>query len=167
MRGGQGPRTKPAALRVLHGSRMRPYHRTQASGTVAPVDPPAHMTDEERALWDYYHPLLTASRVMTADDRDTLTQFCEARAQVVAIKTEQADPAYRRVLVSVMIDSAGNEKPKVESNPLDAQRRAWTQIARLCASELGLSPMSRARVAVVGGTEREADPLESLLKAAK
>jgi P27 family predicted phage terminase small subunit len=130
-------------------------------------DPPRHLTVRERELWDYYAPLLGASRVMTAQDRETLVQFCESRAQVMEIKQLQADPAYRRVLISTLVDGAGNEKPKIETNPLDAQRRAWTDKARLCAAELGLSPMSRARVSTVGPDERDADPLESLLKVVK
>lgn len=167
MRGGPR-RNKPTAIKMLTGNpgkRALPKREPRpASGVPAP---PEHLTADERELWDYYAPLLAASKVLTVQDREALVQFCEARAQVVEIKRQQADPAYRRVLVSVVVDGAGNEKPKVETNPLDAQRRQWTQNARLCGAELGLSPMSRARVATVGGEEREADPLEGLLRAVK
>ncbi len=164
---GIGRRPKAAAIRVLHGSRTRPHHRERQEPTLRPEVPasPRHLTGDEQELWDYYAPLLGASRVMTAQDRETLVQFCEARAQVVEIKRLQADPAYRRVLVSVVVDGAGNEKPKVETNPLDVQRRSWTDKARLCAEELVMSPMSRARVSTVGSEPREADTLETMLKA--
>ena len=104
-----------------------------------------------------YGALLEAIKVLSRQDRDTLAQFCEARAQVQDIKRLQADPDYRRVVVSIIVDSAGNEKVKGETHPLDAQRRQWTQIARLCASELGLSPTSRARAQVAGQDDSEAD----------
>lgn len=130
-------------------------------------DCPRHLTPDEQELWEYYAPLLEQVRILTPHDRDTLAQFCEARAQVIDIKRQQADPSYRRVLISVMIDGAGNENPKIGTNPLDVQRRAWTDKARLCAAELGLSPMSRARVKATGGDEVEKDPLESLLRAVK
>lgn len=166
MRG--GTRNKlPAPLRAIKGSRTRAHHAREPRLTPARPDTPRHLSAEERELWEYYAPLLEASKVMTAQDRDTLAQFCEARAQVIEIKRLQADPAYRRVLVSVVVDGAGNEKPRVETNPLDTQRRAWTDKARLCGAELGLSPMSRARVSAVGGDEGAVDPLESLLKAVK
>lgn len=162
MRG--GPRSnKPAALRAVQGSRKRPHHHTEPR--VEPREPvaPEHLTTTEAALWSYYAPRLAAVKVLSELDRDTLTQFVEARAQIEDIKGLQADPDYRRVIVCTVIDGAGNEKPKAETNPLDAQRRAWTQIARLCASELGLSPVSRARTAVPGGDE-ERDEFDEFLK---
>ena len=166
MRG--GTRNKlPEPLRAVRGSRTRPYHKAEPRPRQGVPTPPRHLSADEQELWDYYAPLLAESRVLTVQDRETLAQFCEARAQVVEIKRLQADPAYRRVLVSVMVDGAGNEKPKVETNPLDVQRRAWTDKARLCAAELGLSPMSRARVQATGGEEHEGDPLEAMLRAVK
>lgn len=164
MRGGPR-RNKPVAMKVLAGNpgkRKLPAREPRPRAGVP--EAPEHLTAGERALWDYYAPLLAESKVLTQQDRDTLAQFVEARAQVADIKAMQADPEYRRVLVSTMVDAAGNERVRVETNPLDAQRRAWTDKARLCASELGLSPMSRARVSAVGGEEAEADPLESLMR---
>jgi len=134
---------------------------------VSAPDVPSHLTAGERELWNYYAPLLEASKVLTAQDRETLAQFCEARAQVVEIKAQQASPEYRRMLVSTMVDGAGNERVRVETNPLDVQRRAWTDKTRLCASELGLSPMSRARVSAVGGDDVEVDPIEALMRRVK
>ena len=166
MRG--GTRNKlPSALRAVKGTRERPHHKREPKVSAEIPEAPRHLTADEQELWDYYAPLLGGSRVLTLQDRDTLAQYCEARAQVMDIKAQQADPAYRRVLISPMIDSAGNERIRVETNPLDAQRRAWTDKARLCAAELGLSPMSRARVSAVGGEEAEADPLETALRAVK
>ena len=158
-----GNNIKAAATRELHGSRKRPRHKTQPKVTPGIPACPDHLNERERDLWAYYAPRLAAVKLLSEMDRDTLAQFVEARAQVEDIKALQADPSYRRVLVSVMIDSAGNEKPRLETNPLDAQRRQWTQIARYCAAELGLSPVSRARTAVPADDEQ--DELDEFLKA--
>lgn len=162
-----GRRPKPAALRAITGSRARPHHRREPKAATGIPAPPSHLTAGERELWDYYCPLLASAKVLTLQDRDTLAQFVEARDQVSQIKALQSDADYRRVLVSTVIDGAGNERVRVETNPLDVQRRAWTDKARLCAAELGLSPMSRARVSTVGGEDAEADPIETLMRAVK
>lgn len=164
MKGG-ARNTKPERQRALEGSRVRPWHHPQPQVAVGVPERPPHLTDAERALWDYYAPQLAAVRVLTLQDRETLCQFVEARAQVEDIKRQQAAPEYRRLMVTVTIDGAGNEKVKAESNPLDAQRRLWTDLARKCAAELGLSPQTRARVAPVPDAPRE-DAFETFQKKA-
>lgn len=163
---GIGRRPQPETLRALRGGRTRAHHRPQPTVAVSVPTRPTHLSLTEATIWDYYAPLLEAARVLTDHDREALVQFCEARAQIEEIKRLQADPDYRRVAISVTIDGAGNERVKAESNPLDAQRRAWTQIARMCAAELGLSPMSRARVSPVGASG-EPDEAEAFLQAVK
>lgn len=159
-----GPRrNKPAALRALHGSKTRPRHGKEPSFAPMSVEAPSTLTEIERAFWSYYQPILSAGNVLTAGDRDTLRRYCEALAEIDDIRAQQRAPEYRRVMVTVTIDSAGNEKVRAETNPLDAQLRNWVQIARLCASDLGLTPASRARVATVGNdATQDASPLARL-----
>ena len=149
MRG--GPRNnKPAARRDVEGSRTRPNQTPDPAFEIGQPEPPVNLTEAEAAYWIYYAPVLAKAHVLTVADRDSLRLYCEALSQLDDIKTQQADPAYRRVVISTVIDGAGNEKVQAATNPLDAQRRQWHQIARLCASELGLSPTSRARVRTRG-----------------
>jgi P27 family predicted phage terminase small subunit len=164
VRGG-ARRNKPEALRALHGSRTRPRHR--GSIPVDPVEtlePPPELTDLEREHWAYYERKLTKTKVLTSLDRDALANYCIANGQIREIRQAQKDPTYRRVLVSETVDDAGNRQFKVAVNPLDAQLRQWMQIARLAGSELGLSPVSRARVAPAGTTQ-EQDELDTYINA--
>lgn len=167
MRG--GTRNKlPAAIRTLKGARTREHHRHEPTGLAVAegLVPPRHLTADERELWDYYAPILSRVRVMTEADVDALIQFVEARGQVQEIKRQQMNPEYTRVLITVTVDGAGNERVRAETNPLDVQRRAWTDKARLCGAELGLSPMSRARVSAVEPVA-EPDEVEKILRRVK
>ena len=150
MKGG-GKNQKPAALRKLHGSRTRPHHRRVVDALpVDALEPPPGLTDDELVFWRYYEPLLAAIKVLTAADRDTLAHHCIGLAQVQAIRTAQRTARYRRVLANS------------RTNPLDAQLRHWLQLTRLSAAELGLSPVSRARVTAAGPTQ-EIDELEAFI----
>jgi P27 family predicted phage terminase small subunit len=158
--GGQRPKGK--ALRALHGSRQRPWHRSEPTFTVG-AEPPKSLTAAELEYWSYYGPRLTRAGVLTEADREVLRLYCEALAQVDEIKSQQAQLDHERVVVSTWTDKVGRTISKVQSHPLDGQRRAWTQLARFYAQELGLTPSARARVATVGPEAAE-DPLERFLQ---
>jgi len=143
MRG--GPRNnKPAALRALHRSKTRPRHRQVVEGLpVGDLEPPAGLTSVEAGLWAYYMPRLAALKILTDLDRQALTHFCICAAQVQQIRTAQQRP----------------RAPK----GLDSSLRQWLTVTRLAGAELGLSPLSRARVAPAG--RQETDDLESFIQA--
>jgi len=151
-----GPRrNKPEALRARDNSRKRPRHRPAvALDAVTTMKVPQGLTNDEAAYWGYYEPILAGVKVLTAADRDMLRNHCIALAQVADIRTQQQQPDYRRVVL------AGT---KATTNPLDVQLRSWLQLARLSAAELGLSPVSRARV---GSAEpnSEVDELEAFIR---
>ena len=120
---------------------------------------PRELSVAERRFWKYYMPKLTKVQVLTEVDRDSLADFCRARAEIADIREQQRAPEYRRVILATT--AAGG---RAFSNPLDAQLRHWMQLARLAAAELGLSPVSRTRVAPAGdGTEQ--DDLEDFITA--
>jgi P27 family predicted phage terminase small subunit len=161
----RGQRPKPKALRALQGSRERPHHRPEPAFAVG-ANPPPSLTDQERTYWDYYAPRLIRTGVLTEADREVLRLFCEALGQVDAIKAQQAELGGERLFVTTATDAKGKTVRRIQSNPLDGQRRAWTQLCRFYAQELGLSPSARARVATVGQEAAE-DPLESFLRRVK
>ena len=149
-----GPRrTKSEAQRLQDGSRKRPHQHPQAQIQAACERP--KLSAPQRRYWDYYAPLLEQARMLSAGDREALRLYCIALAQVDDIEQQQAATEYRRVMLTVTVDGAGNEKIKAETNPLDAQLRMWIEIARHHAAELGLSPASRTRVAPVGKPDTE------------
>jgi phage terminase small subunit len=130
-------------MRELDGSKKRPRHQPQPQYPPLAVEAPQNMSPAELAHWNYYAPLLTASRVLTAADRDALRRNVLALAMVDEIVAEKA-PGWRTEL------------------------RHWLTIARLCAADLGLTPASRGRVATAPtdpGTD--ASPLAKLLARAE
>jgi len=155
---------KPAALRELHGSRKRPRHKPEPKYQPASLAVPDGLTEPEAGHWRRYAGLLVRSKVLTEADQSSLIDFCRALAQIDDIRAQQQLPEYRRVVVSIIVDSAGNEKVRGETHPLDAQLRQWTQIARLLRSDLGLTPASRGRVAPAGD-DTPVDPFEQFLNA--
>jgi P27 family predicted phage terminase small subunit len=151
MKGG-ARHNKPAAIRALHGSKTRPRHaHVPEAPPVAELPPPPGLTPLERQHWEYYAPKLAAIRVLSALDLDALQAFCVAAAQMKEIRAQQQTPGYRRVI-------------KNRTHALDAQLRSWLPLLRMAASELGLSPMSRARVAPAAPKE-EADALDDFITA--
>lgn len=147
-----GPRrNKPAALRSLHGSKRRPHHRPAVDiKPASTMSMPPGLTRSERQFFRYYLRELVAVRVLTRLDRDALVNFARALAQIAEIRQAQQAPEYGRLTET--------------GRALDAQLRHWMQIARLSGSELGLSPVARARVTPAGGTVDKEDELETFIK---
>lgn len=165
MRGGDR-RTKPEPLRTLHNSRTRARHRPSAPlEAVTALEAPPGLSDAEQTFWAYYMPKLAAVHLLTGVDRDVLADYCRARAEIDDIRQQQGSQPYRRVLYTAIIDDKGKRTGvKAASHPLDLQLRNWLQIARLAGAELGLSPVSRARVAPIG-LQTEDDELEKFIQA--
>src|SRR5688500_18492700 len=110
MRGG-ARNSKPAALRELHGSRNRPRHRQAVHvEPVKALEAPPGLSPKEQEFWRHYEPLLTANRILTAADRESLAMYGLAQAQIVDIRQQQQDPAYRRLVLSITVDGNGIER---------------------------------------------------------
>ena len=106
-------------------------------------DAPQNLSPAELAYWNYYAPLLTASRVLTAADRDALRM---------------------NVLALAMVDDIVAGKAPGWCTEL----RHWLTIARLCAADLGLTPASRGRIATAPNDPgAEATPLARLMARAE
>jgi P27 family predicted phage terminase small subunit len=142
-------------LRERDNSRKRPRHQPRiALDAVPTLAVPPDLTAAEASFWTYYAAILAAVKVLTMADRDTLSNHCIALAQVAEIRAEQGRPGYQRVIQSGV---------KTTTNPLDVQLRSWLLLARQSAAELGLTPVSRTRIAPVG-TEKEIDELEAFIQ---
>jgi phage terminase small subunit len=111
---------------------------------VGALEPPPGLSPVEAELWGYYMPRLTAIKILTELDRQALAHFCISAAQVQRIRTAQQQPRPRKTL--------------------DSSLRQWLTVTRLAGAELGLSPMSRARVAP-SGPPQERDDLETFIAA--
>ena len=119
---------------------------------VSTVRTPPGLTTVERRIYRRYARELVAARVITALDLDALANFARALAQVLDIRWEQQERGHSRVTAT--------------GRALDAQLRHWMQVLRLAGAELGLSPMSRARVAPAGGGPHEEDEFDAYISKA-
>src|SRR5262245_4855200 len=114
---------KPAGLRALHGSKVRPRHRDRVDAApVASLEPPPGLSREELDVWAFYAPALARLKVLTTLDREALAQVCIGTCQIREIRRQQQAPGYERLV-------------KNRSNALDAQLRNWLQVTRLAAAD--------------------------------
>lgn len=142
----RGPKPKPAAVRALHNSRKRPHHRDEPeipeSGAqterVTVPSPPADLVAGERKYWSRFAPLLAGAKLLTPADVETLADYCRA-CEAVASRG-------RRLRAVLTKPSSTLQEIKM----LDAQLRGWVQQKTKLASELGLTAVSRTRVAWSG-----------------
>lgn len=142
----RGRKPKPAAIRALHGSRVRPHHHdepeipdvTDEHGRPAVLAPPAGLVKAERKYWHTFAPLLAAAKVLTPADVETLADYCRA-CVAVDERGRRLRTAYReRVLDNQLV------------RLLDSSLRGWVERKTKLAGELGLTAISRTRVAWSG-----------------
>lgn len=152
MRGGDR-RSKPAALRAIDGSKKRARHveTVEVEMPAATFAAPADLSAAELEVWAYYFPKLEAAGILKDGDRDALANYCTAIAAVADIRRQMAAPGWSRVKLTTYRDDTGETYVKRETDPLDAQLRAWLPIARQLGEQLALSPAARARVRLPAG----------------
>lgn len=98
---------------------------------------PSWLSGEAKAEWKRVAPILTKRRILTIDNLGSLESYCIAAGQVRSYeKTIQAEGPV------IQTDKGLRAHPAVRLQA-DAMNRA-----RLLASELGLTPMSRSRTSM-------------------
>jgi P27 family predicted phage terminase small subunit len=105
---------------------------------------PAWLSDEGKAEWRRVLPLLMERSILSRADLSTLASYCAAFGQVQQCQKILNDEG-------LVIES--NQGPRGHPAAV-VQHRAQSQM-RQYAAELGLTPVSRSRAAVVG--RKEAD----------
>jgi phage terminase small subunit len=146
----RGRKPLPAAVREILGSKTRGHHRDrlpdgeeeQQDGQleVAAVDipAPAGLVKGERVYWNEFAPLLAGAKVLTPADVQTLADYCRACFWV--------EDASRRLRTAWKKRNPDLKKVRM----LDAQARGWVERKTKLAGELGLTAISRTRVAWTG-----------------
>lgn len=140
----KGRKPKPAGIRALHGSRTRAHHHDEPpppddGKTPSPIKPPTGLVKSERRYWNQFAPLLRAARVLTPADVETLADYCRACAAVVdRSRRLRLELARRRSLDRGFVSL------------LDRQLRGWLERKTKLAGELGLTAISRTRIAWTG-----------------
>jgi len=105
---------------------------------------PVWLSKEAKAEWCRVAPILHASGVLDDTDLGVLQSYC------MAIGTMQQ--AQRLLNKEGLVTEAGKRHPAV------GIMNAAQQTMRLCATELGLTPVSRSRPAIRSDNDRDDAP---------
>jgi P27 family predicted phage terminase small subunit len=152
-----GPTPKPTQFKVLEGNRgKRPLNKNEpkcGSGTTAPKE----ISKEAKKEWNRIYSYLRRAGVVTALDRNTLYDYCEAYA---LLKNANQMLEEKGLLV---INSSGN----IDKSPYFFIAQAASKRMRAQANELGLTPAARSRIVVDKPDKHNKSPLEGFLSARK
>lgn len=94
--------------------------------------------------WVYYAPLQVRRGLMTESSRDLLQSYCQLLVQRDRIQVALRDSPV--LIVSTVVDGAGNEHPKVSANPMLAAQRQTEQTLHTLANDLALAPAAAIRL---------------------
>src|ERR1700720_3017152 len=101
------------------------------------LKPPSWFSKDARAEWQRVMPILAARNTITEADLPTLENYCTSIGTVREAQREINKHG-------LIVESARGPK----RNPAFGIQNAAMTTARLCASELGLTPVSRSRPSV-------------------
>ena len=177
----RGRKPKPAAVKKAEGNPgKRKLNRAELLEDPEAPRAPAYLSPVARQEWKKLVPILASRRTMARVDTVMMANFCEAVALLRLARRQLAKtPEAGRLIVSTaskVVEHTNNRGRvtkreisggNIQVNPLlYVIRDQVATIARL-AAEFGLSPASRARLAMEdhsGAGERPGkDPLEAIL----
>ena len=141
--GARGPKGTPTKLRVLRGDRKDRINTNEPDAPEGEPEPPAEMSAEVRAVWDYTLEQLAVMKLASPADRDALVCYCEA---VVIHRKASRLLAKSNVLVTV---NARTGQVAVRNPAVQVQRDAAATI-RVYAREFGLTPSGRSDIHMGG-----------------
>jgi P27 family predicted phage terminase small subunit len=149
----RGRKPTPTALKKMAGTfRADRANADEPQGEACLPRCPAHLTGEARKTWTRAGKALLALRVMTAADYATLSMFCTTWGRHVEAEGKILE-------LGPIVKGAGGGA--IVSPWCHVSTKAIEQCTKL-ATELGMTPSSRARVKTVPKSE-PADPMEQLL----
>ncbi len=118
------------------------------------ISAPDFMGLDAKAEWDRVFPLLVERKILTRADLGILENYCEA----IGMAREMGREIKRLGAVQLIyqVDKDGNSRViNARKNPAVAIQSDASNRARLMASELGLTPVSRSRPTVSDGDEED------------
>lgn len=134
--GKRGPKPTPTRLRVLRGE-TRPSRIDRDEPQPLPTfpDPPAHLSEAAKAVWEHVRAQMAHTRVIRGADADILELYCETLVRY----REASD-----LLAKSGFLIKGARHGELVKNPLVAMVRDTGSGVRALAGELGLTPSSRS-----------------------
>ncbi len=153
--GKRGPQPKPTQLRLLHGDRKDRINTAEPVPRQALPQCPGDVSPAVREVWDYTLAELSAMRLVSAADRDSLLCYCEA---VVVHRNACAVLAKTTVLGETTVLVEGKMGGLVRNPALQIQRDS-AAVIRGFAQEFGLTPASRSQIKTEGGRSAPGEDL--------
>src|SRR5215470_13763841 len=144
----RGPKPKPTALHRLHGSLNPTRHADRAFEPVAQgalEEPPADLTDEERAAW-LYAIEHAPKGVLKQIDRAVLTLWVKTCERYRRAEEAQAKINAQAPMPDVIRAPSGM---LVQSPYIGMMNRAALLMLRI-AEQLGFTPVARPRLVAEG-----------------
>jgi len=153
-----GRKPKPTYLKVLQGNPgRRPLSKGEPKPKRAERAPsiPTWLEDEARVIWKRHARSLWELRLLTEIDVDAYATLCET----TALYRTAVDMIRKEGVVWTNADTGYSQQSgwvSVRNNSLKQMQSLW--------SEFGMTPAARARIDIKDAGEKEADPLDALLK---
>ena len=144
--GKRGFPAKPAALKLVDGSRTDRINFDEPIVSDEPPIAPDDMSPEALAIWDETVGHLTAMKIAKAPDRHVLRCYCEA-----VVNHQKASQILAKSPILIKGIMGG-----LVRNPALTVQYANATIVRHFAQEFGLTPSARSSI-VVGGKKANAD----------
>lgn len=140
MRGGK---PKPTSLKILHGNPgKRPLNDREPEAKPEIPEPPDHMTERQREIWNRFGREMKAAGVLTKLDAVAYEMLCRAYVASVEAAEKVAEHG------PVWMEKGDGKIPKFAYSPYWAvQNREEKKLLALLA-EFGLTPSSRTRIKV-------------------
>jgi len=161
-----GAKCKPNEMKVLQGTFREDRHGTKVAVAAKWPEPPAHLSERERVLWDGLKE--SCSPWVTTSDWVSLNGVVSLMDRLLKIQEAQRDPeaptAGSPIAFKYTTDGDGNLNAEPKDNPLfSMELKFWTGLRGYIAI-LGLSPADRSRVEKPGLEEKPANPLDRFIK---
>lgn len=157
----RGTKPKSAAQKRLAGNPgKRPLKREPKVDGKTPIIP-AHLGGEAKKAWPFLVCVLKGMGILASSDVAIMTLYCETWGQYVAVRRRAREFAEAGDgLGQFLLTSKKSGQPYI--NPLLAAESMLKKQLLQYLGELGLSPVSRARVGSGDGGADD-DPLAALL----
>jgi hypothetical protein len=159
-----GRKRKPTEMKVVQGTFRGDRHGTEAVVEAKWPDPPAHLSERERVLWDGLKEQCGAW--VAPSDWMSINGCVSLMDRILKIQEAQqaGDGAGKPLAFKYTPSADGEPNMEPKDNPLfTMELKFWTGLRGYIAI-LGLSPADRAKVAKPGGEEKPVNPLSRFIK---
>jgi P27 family predicted phage terminase small subunit len=116
---------------------------------------PQHFDAEGKKAWRWLVKTLRGMAILAASDVALMTLYCDSWSQYIAIRSELAAKGVSQFILHCKVKGTFYRNPLVDTEAMLKKQ------LMMCLTELGLSPISRARLQV--RPQESNDPMAELL----